>query len=137
MYEPGTLVQVLETLPGSEYPWYHVRAGLAEGYMSGNYVTYGDSANIADTVSISTPLHVAKTKKACALRKGTGWLDGTVMDLNAGTKMHVIAVVGDWLHVVVPQGEPGWMMDVNGTDGYVKASDVLQAGTSLQLDWMD
>lgn len=137
MYEPGTLVKVLETLPGNEYPWYHVRAGLAEGYMSSNYVTYGDSASIADTVSISTPLHVAKTKKACALRKGTGWLDGTVMDLNAGTKMHVIAVVGDWLHVVVPQGEPGWMMDVNGTDGYVKASDVLQAGTSLQLDWMD
>jgi hypothetical protein len=49
----------------------------------------------------------------------------------------VIAVLGDWLHVVIPQGEPGWMMDVNGTDGYVKASDVMEAATSVQLDWME
>lgn len=137
MYEPGTLVKVLETLPGSEYPWYHVRAGLAEGYMSGSYVTYGSSASLADALAVSKPLHVAKAIKACALKKGTGWLDGSVMDLDAGTKMHVIAVVGDWLHVVIPQGEPGWMMDINGTDGYVKASDVLQAATSMQLDWME
>ncbi len=137
MYEPGTLVQVMETLPGSQFPWYHVRAGLAEGYMSGNYVTPGNSTNISDAIFVSLPLRVAKTNKACALKKGTGWLDGSVMDITAGTKMHVIAVCGDWLHVVIPQGEIGWMMDVNGTDGYVKASDVIEAATSIQLDWME
>jgi hypothetical protein len=137
MYEPGTLVQVLETLPGSQFPWYHVRAGLAEGYMSGSYVTYGSSADIAEALAVSLPLHVAKANKACALKKGTGWLDGSVMDITTGTKMHVIATCGDWLHVVVPQGDIGWMMDINGTDGYVKASDVTQADTSIQLDWLD
>jgi hypothetical protein len=137
MYEPGTLVQVLETLPGSEFPWYHVRAGLAEGYMSSNYVTLGSSANVSDAISISKPLRVAKANKACALKKGTNWLDGSVMDLNAGTKMHVIAELGGWMHVVIPQGDIGWMMDINGTDGYVKASDITQAATSIQLDWME
>lgn len=137
MYEPGTLVQVLKTLPGSQFPWYHVRAGLAEGYMSGSYVTYGNSSDVANVLSLSRLLRVAKANKACALKKGTGWLDGSVKDIDAGTKMHVIAVLGDWLHVVIPQGEIGWMMDVNGTDGYVKASDVTQAATSAQLDWME
>jgi len=137
MYEPGTLVQVLETLSGDSYPWYRVRAGLAEGYMSSTYVTYGNSADIAGALSISRPLSVAKVKQACALKTGTGWLDGTVMDLPAGEKMHVIATCGDWLHVVVPQEEIGWVMDVNGTDGYVKASEVMQAATSIQIDWLE
>jgi hypothetical protein len=136
MYEPGTLVQVLETLPGDPYPWYRVRVGLLEGYMSSTYVTYGSSADIAGAL-LHKPLNVAKAKKACALKKGTGWLDGPVMDITAGTKMHVIATCGDWLHVVIPQGEIGWAMDVKGTYGYVKASDVVQAGSSIQLDWME
>jgi hypothetical protein len=137
MVEPGTLVQVLETVSGNPYPWYRVQIGFAQGYMSSTYVTYGSSADIAGAISLSGPLHVAKAKHDCALKKGTGWFDGSVADLKAGTKMHVIAVCGDWLYVVIPQGALGWVMDVNGTYGYVKASDVMRAATEIQLDWLE
>ena len=36
-------VEVLEELPGDPYPWYHVRIGRTEGYMSGIYVAYPGS----------------------------------------------------------------------------------------------
>ncbi len=136
MYETGALVQVLETLPGDPSPWYRVRAGQVEGYMSSSYVQYGNSADVAGTIS-RYPLRVAKVKQDCALKKGTGWLDGKIMDLSAGTKMHVIATKGDWLHVMIPQVEIGWVMDVKGTDGYVKASEVVQAATPIRLDWLE
>ena len=136
-YVPGALVQVLETLPGDPMPWYRVRAGHMEGYMSSNYVSAGNPADVAAALSKQGPLPVAGVKTACELKTGTGWLDGKVMDLPGGTKMHVLAVCGDWLHVMIPQGEIGWVMDMNGTSGYVKASQVAQYATPIQLDWME
>ena len=137
MYETGALVQVLKTLPGDPSPWYRVRAGQVEGYMSSSYVQYENSADAAGMLFRYVPLRVAKVKQDCALKKGTGWLDGKIIDLSAGTKMHVIATKGDWLHIMIPQGEIGWVMDVNGTDGYVKAAEVVQAATPIRLDWME
>ncbi|MDD3214616.1 MAG: SH3 domain-containing protein, partial [Eubacteriales bacterium] len=138
LYHEGTLVQVLGEEPGNPYHWYHVRIGSQEGYMSGIYVNYPGSECAMHPLSQYLPLPVAKAKKDIALKKGTGWFDGTVATLEAGTQMHVLGTRGDWLHVMVPQEEkPGWLMDINGTDGYVKAGDVVQAATSLQLDWLE
>ena len=50
-----------------------------------------------------TPLPVAKAKKSIQLKKGTGLFDGAVTTLPEGTKMHVLAESGNWLHVMVPQ----------------------------------
>ena len=137
MYEIGTLVEVLGETAGDPYPWCHVRIGSMEGYMSGIYVDYPGSVCCMKPLQTRFPLSVAKVKKDVGLKKGVGWFDGTVTTLPAGTKMHVLAERGNWLHVMVPQnGEPGWLMDINGTDGYVKASDVLTAATSQQLDWL-
>lgn len=137
LYAQGTLAQVLENLPGDPFPWYRVHVGRVEGYMSSVYVLYDDAAQTMQLLSKSQPLTVAKPLKNIALKKGTGLFDETVMELSAGTKMHVMAELGDWLHVMVPQDEIGWLMDVNGTDGYVRASDVVQAPTAVQLDWLE
>lgn len=137
MYRMGVLVQVLGTEPGSPYTWYHVRVGSAEGYMSGIYVDYPGAECGMKPLSQFEPLTVGKTKKAVALKKGTGWFDGTIMQLSAGTKLHVMADTGGWLHVMIPTGDIGWMMDINGTDGYVRAGDVALGATALQLDWME
>ena len=135
-YQTGVLMEVLGTEAGDPYPWYHVRIGSVEGYMSGVYVDTPGSDCSMRPLRQSLPLPVAKVKKDVALKKGVGWFDGAVTTLPAGTKMHVLAKRGGWLHVMVPQnGEPGWLMDINGTDGYVKAKDVVTAATSLQLDW--
>lgn len=137
LYEPGTIVNVLETVPGNPHPWAHVRIGSAEGYMSTVYVDYLGSECAMEPLAQAYPLSVAAARQSVALKAGTGWFDSTVKELPAGTKMHVLATLGDWLHVMIPsQGEPGWLMDVNGTDGYVKAGDVKIAATSLQLDWL-
>ena len=80
---------------------------------------------------------VAKAKKEIEVKNGTGWFDSTVGTFPAGTRMHVIMEDGDWLYVDIPRGEMNWLMDPEGTFGYVRKSDVIQAATACHLDWMD
>ncbi len=135
-YNGGVLAKVLGTEPGNPWPWYHVQIGRAEGYMASAYV---DEMVTQDTAYVlDRGLPIAKAQKEIKLKKGTGWLSGTVQKISEGTLMHVLADCdGGWLHVSIPQGEIGWQMDVNGTDGYVKAKDVLMGGTPLSLEWME
>lgn len=138
LYQTGTLMELLGQEAGDPYAWYHVRIGSVEGYMTGLYVDAPGSDCSMKPLQNYAPLPVAKVKKSIQLKKGTGLFDGAVTKLPAGTKMHVLAERGAWLHVMVPQnGDPGWLMDPDGADGYVKAGDVLTAATSLQLDWME
>jgi len=135
--EHGALVEVLGTLPGDPWPWYQVRTGLLEGYVSSVYMKYDELEPVLNSLTQQQPLCVAKTTRACALKKGTGLFDGKVEQLEAGTMMHVVAVRGKWLYVSIPQGDIDWMMDINGTYGFVKAGNVTQAVTPIQLEWMD
>lgn len=136
-YEAGTLVRVLELLPGDPSPWVHVQIGLEEGYMSGAYVQYEGTDCAMKLLEQYKPLTVAANRRPTSLKKGTGWLEGTAAELEAGTKMHVLCERGDWLYVVVPRDEISWLMDLDGTYGYVRATDVEQAATAIQLDWME
>jgi len=137
-YETGVLMEVLGTEAGDPYPWYHVRIGSAEGYMSGLYVDTPGSDCSMQPLRQNQPLRVAKATKSVKLKTSAHWLSGTVATLPAGTKMHILAETGSWLHVMIPQGgEPGWLMDTQGTDGYLKKSAVVTAATSLQLDWLE
>ena len=130
----GTLVRVLETVPGDPWPWVHVQVGSLEGYMCNLYVSYEGSTN--DTpVSQIVPLPVAETLCETALKESTALLGGTVAQLPAGTQMHVLCEYDGWLYVCVPRNEPGWLMDVDGQYGFVKAADVRTAASFVQLDW--
>ena len=121
-YNAGTLVQVLGREPGDPYDWYHVRVGRAEGYMSSIYVKYLDDAFAGAGGYMALP--VGEAVEDVRLRGGTGWFAKTVQEVPKGTRMHILAQCGDWLHVMIPQGELGSIMDVNGTDGYVKGDEI-------------
>ena len=62
-------------------------------------------------------------------------LGGTVAQLSAGPRMHVLCEYDGWLYVCVPRNEPGWLMDVDGQYGFVKTADVRTAASFVQLDW--
>ena len=130
----GTLVRVLETVPGDPWPWARVQVGSLEGYMCNLYVSYEGSTN--DTpVSQIVPLPVAETLCETALKESTALLGGTMTQLSAGTRMHVLCEYDGWLYVCVPRNEPGWLMDVDGQYGFVKTADVRTAASFVQLDW--
>jgi len=136
-YHSGTLVEILGEEDGDPYNWYRVRIGSVEGYMCSVYVDYEDSVCSMQPLAQHESLKIAETLAPVKLKSGVGWFDKTVTELPAGTRMHVLAERGNWLHVMIPQGEIGWLMDINGTDGYIRREDVRIGLTSLQLDWME
>lgn len=77
----------------------------------------------------------AEAKKEIALKRGTGWLDGSVGTFPAGTRMHVVFENGDWLYVDIPSGEMDWVMDPEGTFGYVLKNDVEEMSVSRLIEW--
>lgn len=135
LFNPGTLVKVLGQKTGSPFDWLQAQVGLKSGYVSTAYVAQPQSPQ-GHPVSYISPLPVAKAKNALALKRGPGLFDGTVQQLAAGAKMHVLGEHYGWLYVVVPQKEIGWLMDVDGAYGYVRPQDVAIAPTALQADWL-
>lgn len=133
MYRKGTLVEVLDVLPGSEFPWLRVRIGDVEGYMSSNYVAYQSSS---EPTQLYISLSMAKTKGAAALKGKTGVFSDTILDLPEGTVVRVLAEIGNWLHVSVPKAPYHWLMQPDEVIGFVKADAVVQAATALQLSWL-
>ena len=65
------------------------------------------------------------------------WFDGSAGTFPAGTKMYIIPEDGDRLYVDIPGGKLTWMMDPEGSFGYVRRNDITQASTECQPDWMD
>ena len=104
--------------------------GFLEGFVTATYVHEGQSRSAQLNV-----LPVAEAQEEIPLKKGTGLFDGTVQTLPAGTKMHVIIENDDWLYVDVPQGEIGFLMDVDGTFGYVRKAGVTFLSNIPGLDW--
>lgn len=121
MYFAGTVVRILGEEPGSPSNWYHVRVGSVEGYMSCDYV---DDLRENPCAATRAVLPVGEAVRETVLKGGTGWFAKSLETLPAQTRFHVLAECGDWLHVMLPQGELGWMMDENGLDGYIRADDV-------------
>lgn len=135
-YFNGTLVHVLETYPGESWPWFRVQLGGVEAYMSRPYVSEPNPERVAAALN-GNLLPVAKTLTACTLYEKLGSASRPVAELEAGTRLHVLGTAGNhglWLHVCVPRGEIGWIMDIEGTYGYLRTSDVRIAPTIQRLD---
>ena len=128
----GTLLPVLERLPGDPSEWVRTKAGFLEGFVVDTYVHDGQTQSAR-----LSALPVAEAQKEIPLKKGTGLFDGTVQTLPSGTKMHVIIENGDWLYVDVPREEIGFLMDVDGTFGYVRKADVTFLSIIPGLDWAE
>lgn len=116
------LAQVLGQEPGTEVPWYHVRVGETEGYVSGRYVAFpADWANFVRRASVPCP--VAETDGGPLMADMDG--GGAPYTLEAGRRLLVLAETEDgWLHVFVPEDEPDGTLDQPGTYGYLRREDV-------------
>ena len=128
----GTLLPVLERLPGDPSEWIRTRVGFLEGFVVNTYVHDGQTQS-----GRLSALPVVEAQKEIPLKKGMGLFDRTVQTLPAGTKMHVIIENGDWLYVDVPREEIGFLMDVDGTFGYVRKADVTFLSTIPGLNWAE
>ena len=128
--KPGVIIPVLEILPGDPNDWIHTRLGTIEGYVVSTYTAL---ENMIPGLG-SLPA-VAESKKEFALKRGTGWFDGSAGTYPAGTRMHVIFESGDWLYVDIPSGKMNWVMDPEGTFGFVHRNDVLEMSASCLIDW--
>ncbi len=130
MFIPGAIVQKLSIESGNPDPWYHVRVGTLEGYVSGAYVhkSIGE-AHRAD-------LPVAVTTEALSLKEHTGLFAADAAQVEAGTTMHVLIDDGTWSYVCIPKQQPaGMWMDPEGTFGYVKNSLLRTGSSALMLEW--
>ena len=134
VYNAGTLAKILGTEPGKIHPWYKVQVGQTVGYISEPYLHTASKEN-GNYWYFSTPLPVAKTIKTIDLKVSPGSGAKTVAALEKGTQMQVLANCDGWLHVCISSGELGYWMDVEGTFGYLRTKDVLQAATPLQLKY--
>lgn len=134
-FKPGTLVRLLETVPGDPWPWAHVQAGMLEGYMCNLYVSYEGSTNDTPVSRISA-LPVAETLGDTALKENMTLLGKTLTRLPAGTRMHVLCEYDGWLYVCIPRGELAWRMDVDGQYGFVKTAEVRNSASLAQLEWI-
>lgn len=134
VYNGGTLARILGTEPGQIHPWYKVQVGQTVGYISEPYLHTAnkESANFWHS---SKPLPVAKTIKAVDLKASPAAGTETVTALEKDIQMYVLADCGGWLHVCIPSVELGFWMDVEGTYGYLRTKDVLQAASPLRLKY--
>ena len=130
--KPGVVIPVLDILPGDPNEWIHTRLGSLGGYVVISYTSLG-----TPDPGLAVPQPVARAQGEITVRRGTGWFDGSVGTFPAGTKMHVVFETGDWLYVDIPGGEMTWLMDPEGTFGYVRKNDVVQDFMECRLDWLD
>lgn len=131
----GTLLPVLGTVPGDPYDWIQTELGLLKGYVCQMYTSLTDSPT--GTITNEYPLAIAQARNHLQLKNGTGLFAGTVQELAAGTQMRIIMENGSWFYVVVPREghKDPWLMDTEGTYGFVKKTDVETGALAIQLDW--
>ena len=125
-------VQVLGSRPGKQYPWYQVRIGETEGWVSGAYLI--DSSEDVRYYGVEEETtSFARTDSETALRTSPGGAQKGV--LSPGTMVHVLTENEGWLHVLVPEGEIAPRISWRGTYGYVRADEVTQGRTLAELRW--
>lgn len=131
-----TRVAVLDSAPGRDLPWYRVRIGGVEGWVSGNYCAtpgnpFMDEQDAYRTANLLTP--VARVLEDASLLNAP---DGTQLTvLPAGTMAHVLTQDSDWLLVNVPSGEITWEDWAGGTVGFIRRNQAEVAQSMLYLKY--
>lgn len=123
---------VLDSAPGTQFPWYQLRIGDTTGWMSGVYVT-SDPGDINHGLAQVIPPAVAQCRADTGLYLSpNGEIKQT---LPAGAAMHILADCDGWYHVVLPREDITWKLDGQGTYGYVRMSDVAEYATLLDMKY--
>lgn len=130
-YFSGTKVKLLGQAPGTDFPWYNVRVGDTEGWVSGVYFYTEalDAQNLHQAANRIQP--VARLKKATSLLTTPG--GKVIASLPADSVVSVLVEQDGWAHVVAPRNEIACQADWEGTYGYLPVKVLTQAATPLQL----
>ncbi len=121
----GTVLHKTGEADGDPFTWYRAELGFLKGYAASQYICVDDMG--VPTGDIYEPLPVAETIRKADLKSGTGWFDGK--------RMHVLLERDGWYYVVIPQGDLGFHMDVDGTYGFILKNTVRTGNTGYDLDW--
>lgn len=130
-YAPLT---ILGQEPGTEFPWYHVRIGDTEGYVSGNYVADPDDPIRTNNFigAQCTPLRVAKAAPGANLYAD---MSGAVkQSLPEGASALILARADGWYHVALAQ-EGEWYAADDAVYGYLREKDVQVYESWLQMKY--
>ncbi len=123
-YNGYTLLRILEEVPGEKDAWFRVRIGDVEGYMFSRYVWR--SSNEAFLRNEYPPLYVGETVRSTPFLSSP--YGEMTQSFEAGMRFHVMGQTDDgWLHVMLPRDGLHWLMDMDGTSGYVRQSAVALA----------
>lgn len=133
VYGMGTLVHVLGQEKGRDAPWYHVRVGHVEGWMSGVYVAFPRTREFVRSRGY-IPLPVGRANQTVTLRTAMSDQSEAVCEVAQDTLMHVLnEPVNGWVHVMIPQGELSWQMDSDGTSGYLREEEITQGWSVKEM----
>ena len=128
-YQTGTLAHILGQEPGADAPWYHVRIGHREGWVSGIYLNLPNTQDFVTNLW-HMPLPIAKTTAPRTLHALPMGMSDSLAELPEGTLMHIVGIgEGGWNHVMIPRGELSWEMDVEGLSGYIHDSEIVRGLT--------
>ena len=117
-------VKILGQKPGNDAPWYNVRVGNLEGWVSGVYVYRSHASDQRNIYGAATKiLPVGRTKRQTALLDVHG--GNAIMQLNENSNVHVLGDRDGYLHVIVPREELNWQTDWDGTYGFVRKEDIV------------
>lgn len=114
-------------------PWYHVRVGHVEGWMSGVYVAFPRTREFVRSRGY-IPLPVGRANQTVTLRTAMSDQSEAVCEVAQDTLMHVLnEPVNGWVHVMIPQGELSWQMDSDGTSGYLREEEITQGWSVKEM----
>lgn len=127
-------VKILGQQPGLEVPWYNVRVGNLDGWVSGVYMeTQKNTRDYEWASSAYAVLQVCRAKKETALLQRP---DGEqVKEIPEGTLLHVIEENDGWLHVILPRGEISWQTDWDGAYGFIRKADAAIGVSAADAIW--
>lgn len=132
--EYSARVDVLGSQQGLNEPWYHVRVGDTEGWVTTSYLIDGSRRDIRYYAIGAATRPFACAEREVELRKSP---DGeTFARLLPGATMYVIVQNDGWLHVIVPQdGVITAKVNWDGIYGYVREDEVVMGDTLTELKW--
>ena len=117
-------VEILGQKPGNDAPWYNVRVGNLEGWVSGVYVHGRNTVDKSKLYTLPVMVHpVGRTKVQTPLLDTHG--GNVIMQLNTDSYVHVLGERDGYMHVIVPHGELNWQTDWDGTYGFVRKEDIV------------
>ena len=116
--------------------WYEIQSGAVYGFVNDSYFVYGSSAQeIADAVAYIVA--VVNTDNL-SVRKGPDSESEKITTVTAGQELEVVADEGEWLKVVTPDGQYGYVSSYYvSCTCYYPTADLLSEADRLAINGAD